>query len=229
MTTPRRNFLSWLGSASLLGAIATPSALRAETRRTTGAEDDTHAPPIAETWDMSWTSRLTGKYKAVFDSPEASDGAAMYRAVGWCEQYKEVYNAPRSDMSPVLVLRHLGFYLAMNDEFWDRFETGKRLKMRDSRGKKWARANPLGAASYATDSDKKFSIRGFQESGGIVLACGWSFGGAASMVAKADGLEREAARARAKELLIPGVILQPNGIFAALRAQEAGCSYVMAS
>jgi hypothetical protein len=72
-------------------------------------------------------------------------------------------------------------------------------------------------------------MQGFLASGGIVLACGWSFGGAASYVAKGESLDREAARARAKEMLIPGVILQPNGIFAALRAQEAGCSYVMAS
>ena len=46
-------------------------------------------------------------------------------------------------------------------------------------------------------------------------------------IVEQDKLERPAARAL--ELMIPGVILQPNGIFAALRAQEAGCNYVMAS
>lgn len=44
-----------------------------------------------------------------------------------------------------------------------------------------------------------------------------------------EKLDGAAARARALELIIPGVILQPNGIFGALRAQEAGCRYVMAS
>lgn len=29
--------------------------------------------------------------------------------------------------------------------------------------------------------------------------------------------------------MIPGVILQPNGIFAVLRAQEAGCHFAAAS
>jgi hypothetical protein len=29
--------------------------------------------------------------------------------------------------------------------------------------------------------------------------------------------------------MVPGVILQPSGVFAAVRAQEAGCHYVRAS
>ena len=53
--------------------------------------------------------------------------------------------------------------------------------------------------------------------------------GAASRIAKKESLETDAARARAKTQLLPGAILQPNGIFAALRAQEAGCNYINAS
>ncbi len=179
---------------------------------------------------MSWTARVTGKYKAVFDSPEAHSGAALFRAVSWREQYKEVYGAEVSETSPVVVLRHMGFYLSLNDEYWARFEVGKELKERDEKGKKWAKVNPLGATAAAGSAQSgKYSIPSFIAAGGIVLACGWSFGGAVAQIAKADKLEPDAARARAKEMLIPGVILQPNGIFAALRAQEAGCAYVMAS
>jgi intracellular sulfur oxidation DsrE/DsrF family protein len=29
--------------------------------------------------------------------------------------------------------------------------------------------------------------------------------------------------------LLPGVTLQPSGVFAVLRAQEAGCQYLLAS
>jgi hypothetical protein len=229
MSTSRRGFLGWLGSASLLGAAGTPSLLRADSRPPVRGLPD-HALPVAETWDMSWTSRVTGKYKAVFDSPEASGGAAVYRAVSWCEQYKEVYNVERPDLSAVVVLRHLGFYLAMNDEFWERYEVGKHLKMKDEKGKKWAKINPIGPAAAAADpSQKQYSLAGFQEAGGIALACGWSFGGAASQIARQDKLDKDAARARAKALLLPGVILQPNGVFGVLRAQEAGCSYIDAS
>jgi hypothetical protein len=37
------------------------------------------------------------------------------------------------------------------------------------------------------------------------------------------------ARKQAIAALVPGVILQPSGVFAALRAQEAGCLYLRAS
>ena len=118
----------------------------------------------------------------------------------------------------------------MNDEFWERYEVGKHLKMRDDKGKKWAKVNPLGSLGAGADEkSKKYSLAGFQGVGGIVLACGWSFGGAASQIAKKESLEKDAARAKAKTMLMPGVILQPNGVFAALRAQEAGCSYINAS
>ena len=39
----------------------------------------------------------------------------------------------------------------------------------------------------------------------------------------------EAARKQAIAALVPGVVLQPSGVFAALRAQEAGCVYLRAS
>lgn len=229
MSTSRRGFLGWLGSTSLLGAVGAPALLRAESSGDARARDD-HATAIGETWDMSWTSRVTAKYKAVFDSPEASDGAAVFRAVSWIEQYKEVYNAEPTDLSAVVVLRHLGFYFAMNDEFWNTFDTAKELKIRDSNGNKWSKVNPLGPnGAGADDKTKKYSLAGFQALGGIVLVCGWSFGAAASQIAKKESLEKDAARARAKSMLLPGTILQPNGVFAALRAQEAGCSYINAS
>jgi hypothetical protein len=230
MHTPRRRFLGWLGSASLLGVVTTPSILRASTLSVRRPDDeDAHPAAVGDIWDMSWTSRVTGKYKAVFDSPEASDGAAVYRAVSWMEQYKEVYNVEPKDLSAIVVLRHLGFYFAMNDEFWDRYEVGKEQKIRDENGKKWAKVNPIGPTADADEKSRKYGLAAFQQAGGIVLVCGWSFGGAASQIAKKEKLEKDAARAKAKSLLLPGMILQPNGVFAALRAQEAGCSYINAS
>jgi hypothetical protein len=232
MSTNRRRFLGWLGGASLLGVTGTPSLAGASVSRpseASGARDD-HAPAIAETWDMSWTARVTGKYKAVFDSPEISDGAALVRAVAWCDQYKEVYGAERAEMSPVLVLRHSAIDLVMQDAHWARFQVGKENKLRDAKGKKWTMVNPVSAASAGSaPAATKYKLETFIASGGIVLACGWAFRFVSSRYRTADKLDAAAALARAKEELIPGIILQPNGIFAALRAQEAGCSYIMAS
>ncbi|HYW31875.1 MAG TPA: hypothetical protein VE869_10245, partial [Gemmatimonas sp.] len=106
MSTPRRRFLGWLGSASLLGAAGRPSIAPLVRQESLPGDADGHAVPLAATYDMSWTNRVTGKYKAVFDSPEIASAAALARAVAWCEMYKEVYGAERTEMSPVVVLRH---------------------------------------------------------------------------------------------------------------------------
>ena len=49
------------------------------------------------------------------------------------------------------------------------------------------------------------------------------------MVKEKEKLSDEESRKQAIAALIPGVILQPSGVFAALRAQEAGCMYLRAS
>lgn len=226
MEQPRRHFLGWLGGTSLLGAVGLPPA----SFSAAPSEPDAHPAPVADKWDMSWTDRLTGKYRAVFDSPEPAEGSALFRAVAWCDMYKDVYGADRKEMSPVLVLRHAAIPMIMGNGYWEAFEIGKELKMRDEKGRKWAKANPLSTGGATLpEGQAKYKIESFLASGGVVLACDWAFGQVVGKIQKEQKLERPAARARALELMIPGIILQPNGIFGALRAQEAGCKYIMAS
>ena len=222
---PRRRFLAWLGSSSLAGAVGFPAVAAAAEPEVSGE----HHTPIGDTWNMSWTERVTGKYRAVFDSPEVSDGAALFRAVAWCDMYKEVYGAERQEMSPVVVFRHSAIGLVMGNTYWERFDIGKQAKVKDSKGK-WSKVNPISRGdAAATGASAKYKLESFLDAGGVVLACNWAFGMVVSEVRKKDKLEAAEARTRALELMIPGVILQPNGIFAALRAQEAGCRYILAS
>ena len=72
MEHPRRRFLGWVGGTSLLGAIGL-------------SNPSDHPAPVADTWDMSWTDRGTGKYRAVFDSPGVAEGSALFREVAWCD------------------------------------------------------------------------------------------------------------------------------------------------
>lgn len=234
MPNDRRRFLSWLGGSSLLGVISVPSLPSAPG----AAPPAAHPWPVSEAWDVSWTERVNGAHRAVFDSPEMAEGAALFRAVAWCDQYKEVYGVERSAMSPVLVLRHGAIDLVVNDDYWRRFRLGKEHKMKDPNGK-WMEANPLtvkrpaaaggNADAAANDRRDKYTLERFMADGGIVLACSWAFGQVTGRIRKVENIEQAVATERAKGYLVPGVILQPNGIFAALRAQEAGCHYVMAS
>src|ERR1041385_6055934 len=116
MTQNRREFLERLGAGAML---ATPplwpmsgDVLRAfATPLTTGI--------AAEDWDLSWTSKVNGKYRAVFDVPEIDSAYGVWRASLWVQQYMEVLKAGARDCSPVLVLRHKGIALAMTQKFWN--------------------------------------------------------------------------------------------------------------
>ena len=205
MSTPRRDFLSWLGGSALV--------------------------PIALDFDMSWVDRLKGSHRAVFDSPGISEGAAIFRAVIWKRQYKNVYGTDPADMTAVLVLRHEAIVLAMDDAHWANFEVGKENKLKDANGKKWATSNPiLSVPADAPPAWADFTLARFQQNGGIVLACNVAFGEIVGQYREKGKLgSNDEARKVALTHLAPGVILQPSGVFGALRAQEAGCHYILAS
>lgn len=228
MARPRREFLGWLGASTVLAATS-GSPLRAQERAPVPAGRPDGLVPVPSEWDVSWTDRIQGKHRAVFDSPEVSEGAALYRAVMWRDQYKEIYGTEPSEMSPVLVIRHLAIPLAMNDAYWARFSIGKEEKLKDPATKKWYTVNPIRAAAPDTPPRwAAYNLEALMASGGIVLACNLAF---RMVVAKFSegGLTPEQADAAAREHLIPGIILQPSGIFATLRAQQAGCGYILAS
>ncbi|MGH8527347.1 MAG: hypothetical protein ACREXY_25015 [Gammaproteobacteria bacterium] len=222
MSTPRRKFLSWLGASSVLAAST--SVLKADDLEAQVAK------PIDDKWDVSWTDRLKGKYKAVFDCPEVGEGAALLRACIWRDQHKEVYGTPLAETSPVLVVRHAAMALIMDDEYWRRFGIGEAENMTDPATDGPYAKNPIRAGDPKnTGPRSRYNLTDFIADGGIVLACNLAFRTPVSKYQRADKLSSADARKAALEHVMPGVIMQPSGIFAVLRAQEVGCNYVVAS
>jgi hypothetical protein len=223
MTPDRRRFIATLGVGAVAAAAGTP--LRA-------AAPPARPAPISAKWDMSWMDRLKGKHRAVFDSPELSDGAAVFRAAMYRDQLAEVYGIEASEVTPVVVIRHSAIALAMKSAYWARFEIGKEEKMKDAK-KKWVVANPVEAAAPgATKPWSEYNLTSFMASGGIVLACNLAFNQVVYKFRTEDKkVKRTQAEARemALEYLIPGIILQPSGFFAVLRAQDEGCSFIVGS
>ena len=130
MTTRRRDFLSALGVGAIAAVAGTP--LSASER------SSLQPAPVSDKYDMTWVDRIKGKRRAVFDSPEISEGAACDLAFG-----QVVYKFRTED---------------------------KKVKRTQAE-----------------------------------------------------------ARAMALEYLIPGIILQPSGFFAVLRAQDEGCGFIVGS
>jgi hypothetical protein len=218
----RRGFLGRLlgGTAALAfggasGAAAAP-ALRAR-----------------DPWDDSWVQRITGAHRQVFDAPDVAEGTALHMARVFMQGYKDVYGTTDADTSAVLVFRHKAIPVVLSDAAWDHYGLGKRLKLKDPTSGKTAKRNPFINVQPDDPYSLVWSDGGLDKllaRGAIVLACNLALGFFAStVIAKVDKVDGDEAKRRAKAALLPGVVLQPSGIFAVARAEEAGCHYIRAT
>lgn len=223
-TTERREFLGWLGATAMVGTA--PAMLVGALPGTAAAA----APrPASRDWDMSWMGRITARHRAVFDAPDLSEGDPLLRAVVWGRQYQEVFGVRPEDTSRVLVLRHLGIHFAMNDAYWARFPIGSETGFVDGSGKGLTVNPVLSARDEVPEPFRHMTLEAFQQSGGITLACHLALTHYVVPRYVATGMSEEQALAAAMRDLVPGVIMQPSGIFAVSVAQDAGCRYVPVS
>ena len=221
----RRAFLEQLGASAMLATFPLTSS---------GATEfiPRDMSTTSDAWDLSWTGRVTGKYRAVFDVPEIDSGYGVWRAGVWKNQYVDVLKASPKDCSPVVVLRAKGIALAMNQKFWDEYAIGKENAVKHPVTEQLTDRNPALLSSARKEQPAMFdgfALDKFMASGGIALACDLAFDEMVTLVTKKHKGSAETARKIALTMLVPGVILQPSGVFAAVRAQDVGCKYVRAS
>lgn len=228
MTIRRRDFLGWAGATGVLtgatGLLSVPQPLDASEKAGFPLQ-----PIQAADWDVSWVERVrSARYRAVFDSPDISDGLGLLRAFFWWDQYKEVFGISRAEMVPVVVLRHTGISLIMDDEYWSRF--GADIDSKSMFTGETLTANPLLHTPPGVPPQfAEYTLDNFFASGGIALACNLAFQEVIGRYAGADNLQGPAAAAAAKEHVLPRMTLQPSGVFAVLHAGEHGCRYLYAS
>ena len=234
MSSDRRTFLKSAGLSAAALASASSVLHAAEPislpLNAVAEELDAWEQAQQETWDISWAKRVTGKHKAMFDVPEIRGGVGIARAAIWGQQYTDVLKLAPGDLSTVIVIRHAAIPLAMTSEFWATYGLGKSLKIKDDKGKKWTTVNPM-LSTPATDpkvASSNYLLDKQIAKGAIALGCNLAFRQMVSIVAKQDKLSPTAAREKAKTFLVPGLIMQPSGIFADVMAQQAGCVFVNA-
>lgn len=182
-----------------------------------------------EAWDTSWAKRIKGKHRAMFDVPEVEGGVGVLRSGIWQRQYNEVLKPKKGDMTAVMVIRHNGIHLAMNQDFWTTYNVGEEEKLKGDDGK-LLKFNPVLPAPGA-DTPASFAALMLDkqiEGGAIVLACNLAYRSVVGLVQRKDKLTPAEARTKANSMLVPGVIMQPSGIFANVMAQQAGCVFVQA-
>jgi hypothetical protein len=224
MPTTRRQFIDSLATGAVaLGAMpAALAAMPAEFQR-----------DVAQgTWDTRWHERLTGSVRTVFDVPEVESGFGVWRATIWARQYEQVLGVPARDLSTALVIRHNAIILAMQQGFWDRYGIGKAHDVRHPLTNEATDRNPalLGADQGVPEPYAGFALDKFVAGGGIALACDLALQFViVGLIQRTDNVPLAQAQEQARKWLVPGVILQPSGMFAVLRGQQAGGLYIRAS
>jgi intracellular sulfur oxidation DsrE/DsrF family protein len=212
--THRRDFLArmTLGAAALAALDA--DELRAGTAAASGA------------WDTSWIDKLaTARYRVVFNASDVSDGAVFDYVSSFYNDYHEVHNTTDDQLRPVVVIRRLGTALGLNDTLWDRYAIGEDVKITDSATQAPARRNVFWkAATPAGDSSRKIDT--LQRRGLICLVCNVALGNMARRTAEKANRKVEDVQAEFRANLVPGAILVPSGIYALIRAQNAGCAWM---
>jgi hypothetical protein len=184
-------------------------------------------------WDMSWVDRVTkAKHKQVFDAPGIAEGMALNNAVVWLNGYAEVYKTTDADMAAVLVFRHKGISMVLNDDIWAQMTYGEDEKITDPATGATTKRNPFlkaaggrGGASLMPGGDLESLIA----RGVTVLACNLALMRQAGALSKAAGITREQAQQKLIESVVPGVLRMPSGVFATSRAEEAGCLFLRSS
>jgi hypothetical protein len=203
-----------------------PGAAMASIPKTIGTSETN-----SDAWDVSWADKLASKRAAVFDCTEVESGSGVWRAHVWTDQMVDVLKAKPADVVPVIVLRHNAIILAMQQSFWDKYNIGEAKKVTDPMTDKPTKKNPV-LVDEKDPAQAASSAAGLQQQisrGAVALACNMAFAECVSTVESHEKLSPEAARKVAISYVVPGVILQPSGVFATIHAQAAGAHYIKAS
>lgn len=230
--TQRRDFIR---QASLIAA-GTLAASKLEGQGATVASSAPAAPAAAAAgvpgdWDMSWTARVTGQHRMVFDTPEIAGGVCLHQARSFLQGYTDTMGLKDSDLTAIIVVRHAAVPMVFDDELWADGVYGEREELKDPVTGEVAKRNPFirvpaGARHWGGWPDG--SLDQLMQRGVIVLACELALSNATGQLARRMGIPRPEAVALVAKNLLPGVTRMPSGIFATSHAQSLGCGVLHA-
>lgn len=219
--TPRRDFLGKLaaGAGTALALPALLTSLNAEAAI---------APTVSPVEADEWFKKVKGKHKIVYDATDPHNGFPII----WSWVFYKTNNAtgtPDNDMTAVVVLRHNGICMAMEDKLWEKYKFGEMFKVTDSTTNSPAIRNPFNLptdqmwTSMGIDGIKAMTARG-----AMFCVCDMALTVYSGFAAKAINGNAEEIKKDWVAGLLPGVQIVPSGVWAIGRAQEKGCGYCFA-
>jgi intracellular sulfur oxidation DsrE/DsrF family protein len=163
----------------------------------------------------------------VFNASDVSDGAVRSYAATFLDDFHTVHDTSDPQTRAVLVFRRNGIPMALNDTLWERYAIGDDQKIEDPNTRTAATRNVFWKArDGASPREAKLALQSLQARGVISLVCNDALGNWASGAAGRVRRDPEAVKKEWQDNLIPGAILVPSGIYALIRAQNAGCAWM---
>ena len=215
-TTQRRSFLNRLAKGSL--AIAATSLFARP------ASAMTNEISVAD--DEPWLKGLAAKkHKQVFDAANSNGGFPFMFASAYMGTMVATYKLAPTDVGALVVGRHMGMPMMLNDAMWAKYQIGTMINVIDPATKAPSTRNIFYHAkdgdmmNIAASSDKLMA------QGAILGSCNVAMTALSGMAGAAMNIKPEVAYADWKAGLLPGVQLLPSGVMAIGRAQEIGCTY----
>jgi hypothetical protein len=237
--TPRREFIGQMAASAIVlagAACASPAATTESApipaAAPNGGRPQQPSTPLAPVhWDDSWFAKLTAKHKAVFDSPEIEEGLVLSHATGYIRGMRDAVAAGPDDVQVVIVIRHAAIPMIFNDAMWAKYDIGAERKIKEGSSDKWATKNqsigaPVTATANGAAERLQPTFTWLAAHGHILLGCDLATRNVAGVFARKAKVDRNVVYEELKANLVPGMILQPSGVYASHRAQEAGCTYI---
>src|SRR5437879_4616735 len=161
------------------------------------------------------------------DENERADGFARDLAGRFMDQFRGVYGTRDEETRAVIVARQLGAPLAFGDSLWARYEIGAETHVNDPTTHAPARRNPFWSApAESPRAHDRSTLDALLGRGVTLLLCNIAAMNWAARLAQKLERDVEETRNQVRNGLVPGAILVPSGIFALIRAQNAGCAFM---
>jgi hypothetical protein len=217
-SSPRRSFLGRLaaGTAALgLTAFLPVTACAAE-KLGANASDSSSTEP------SEWPGALKTKHKMVVDAFAMNEGFPLAFAYTFMLPYASVTPSPATAL---IVLRHGGFPIALNDAVWAKYKIGKAMNVIDPATKAPSERNPFFNAKPGSLPLDDMAVDKLMAKGTIFGACNVALHFLSAKFAAAAGVTPDVALKEWTAGIIPGITVIPSGTWGVNRAQEVGCSY----
>ena len=176
--------------------------------------------------DEPWLKALAGKkHKQVFDGANINQGFPLMFASAYMGTMAAAYKLAPTDVGAIVVARHFGMPMLLNDAMWAKYQIGKMVGVMDPVTNAPSTRNLFYKSKAGDMMNTAASIDKLQAAGAVLGACNVAMTVMSGMAAAQMNMKAEDAYAEWKAGLLPGAYLMPSGVLAVGRAQEAGCTY----